>query len=106
MNEGSQQSTELRTTIWLASLWGFGLAVLNTAFTLFAKWAINAKSLGAHDMGLALALAFSSGVSMWISFIAIPVFILSMLGAAFLNRKAALWFAAAAVISAVPALMW
>lgn len=102
MKRNDQTLTKFQIVIRWAGLLALGLAVLNVALAGFAKWAINAPSLGAHDMGLALTLAFGGAGTLFVSVIAVPVFALLAPVAFFFYRPATLWFVMAALISIVP----
>jgi hypothetical protein len=69
---------------------------------LFCEWAINADSLGAHDMGLALSCATIGALLLLGSVYAVPV--LAGLGALtlYFQRPAGFRFLIAAAVAAVP----
>lgn len=102
MKRNDQTLTRFQVAIRWAGWFALGLAILNVALAGFAKWAINAPSLGAHDMGLALALAFGGAGTLFVSFIAVPVFVLLTLVAIYFYRPSALWFFIAAIMSVIP----
>jgi hypothetical protein len=107
MNDASHH----RHRISAKALWGSriiaAVAILNAAFALFARWAVNAEAFGEHDLGRAIAFSFAGGASWLAAGFAAPALMLLALCAAFLHRKAALWLLAAAVVNAVPvAIYW
>jgi hypothetical protein len=87
-------------------VWGSWLsvagAVLVTVTALFCRWGVNAESLGAHDQGLATALAFVGAVALIGSTFAVPLLAILGVLALFFQRRAALRFLAATAICAVP----
>jgi hypothetical protein len=90
-----------RILAW-SSWFALGASALTTVVALFAFWGVNAESVGAHDAGLALLLAFTSGFALVGSLYAAPVLTLIGLGSLFLHRDAGLRFLAAAVIISIP----
>ena len=97
----NQQPSKSKAILRWVGFSAFGLSVLNAVLLFFGTWAVNAQYLGAHDMGLALALAFGGSVNLLVALVAAPIFTSLALIAAFVCRKAVPWFAAAGVISAI-----
>lgn len=91
----------IRIPAW-SSWFALGASVLTTVAAFLAHLGVNAESLGAHDAGLALSLAFVSGFALIGSMYAAPALTLSGLGSMFLHRDAGLRFPAAAVIISIP----
>jgi hypothetical protein len=96
-----KQPSKSKIILRWAGFSAFGLSILNAVLLIFGTWAINAPHFGAHDMGLALALAFGGSVNLLVALVATPIFIVLALIAAFVCREAVLWFAAAGVVSAI-----
>lgn len=77
-------------------------AILIAATALFCQWGVNAESLGAHDAGVALFLAFVGAATLIGSTYAAPV--LGVLGALSFTfqRHTAVRFLAAGVACGLP----
>jgi hypothetical protein len=80
----------------------FGFALLNTLALAFSGWAVNARALGARDMGMGLAFAGTFAVTLTAS-VNLALFCTVMAaGAWFISGRAALWLLAAALVSGLP----
>ncbi|HYT77029.1 MAG TPA: hypothetical protein VEL79_19900 [Vicinamibacterales bacterium] len=80
----------------------FVLALVNSAFGLLSKGAVNARALGAHDLGIAIASAYGTAFSLIVGLFAAPVLLLAAGAALFADRRTAFWLLAAAIVSAIP----
>lgn len=85
-----------------------GLAVLTAATVLFCRWAINAQSLGARDMGLALDFSIVVAAASVGALYAVPILVALGVLSLFLQRRIAVTFLAAGAVSALPlaVMMW
>lgn len=68
-------------------------------------WAIDAKALGGQDAGLALALAYLTAYSLYVSMVAAPLLVLTGLLMMAFHRDAGLRFLAAGALAALPLTM-
>jgi len=91
----------IRILAW-SSWFVLGASAITALVASLAHWGVNAESLGAHDAGVALFLAFVSAFALIGSLYAAPVLTLIGLGSMFLHRDAGLRFLAAAVIISIP----
>lgn len=91
----------LRFLDWLSWLI-LGVAVLASVAGLFSVWAVNAESLGAHDLGLAILLSFSGAISIAASTYAVPVLAFVGIPLLFVRRDAGLRLLAAGVACSIP----
>lgn len=73
-----------------------------TAATLVAAWAVNARSYGAQDAGLALTLSYFTAFGLYASMFSAPVLTLAGLATLFLHRDAGLRLLAAGVVASLP----
>jgi hypothetical protein len=97
-------------TKWLdAASWScLGIAAIVAIVAVAGHWAINAEAFGAHDMGLALNLAFASSLAligaMWVA----PVLFIAGAVALRADRRAGRRLLLAAGVLAVPIVvsMW
>ena len=87
----------LAWTSWLT----LAAALLAAATALIARWGVNAESLGAHDAGMALYLAFLGAYASIGALYAAPVLALAGLASLPYQRDAALRFLAAAGVCAL-----
>jgi hypothetical protein len=69
---GSSRMTWLHAVSWLC----LGIAVVVAIVAIAGHWAINAEAFGAHDMGLALSLAFASSLPLIGAMWAAPVLLI------------------------------
>jgi hypothetical protein len=96
-------SAPLATRVLAWGSWlSLGGAVLTALTALFCQWGVNAESLGARDMGLALHLASVAAIALVGSLYAAPV--LAALGflSLFLQRRIGFRFLAAGAVTALP----
>lgn len=82
-----------------------GIATLLTSVAVAGHWAINAEAFGAHDLGLALTLAFASSLALIGTAWAAPVFVMVGILILRVHRQSAWRILLAAVILAVPILV-
>lgn len=101
------RSTSTRLLL-LASALSLAGALLVALTALFCHWAVNARSLGARDLGLGVSFAFVGATALMASIYAAPAFTLLAVVSFPFQRRAALRFLAAALASALPvvALAW
>ncbi len=101
MNHADNKPLVTRLLAW-ASWLCLGGAVVIAVTALFCQWGINAESLGARDMGLALYLTFVGAVALVGSIYAAPVFAVLGLLSLFLERRTGFRFLAASAVTALP----
>ena len=87
--------------VWLSWIL-FGVALLNTLALAFSGWAVNARALGARDMGMGLLLAGSYAATLAASVNLALLCTVLAAGAWFISGRAALWLFAAALMSGLP----
>ena len=101
MSQSVNAHWTVRGLSWLSWL-SLGGAVLLAVTALFCHWGVNADSLGARDMGLALFLAAVAAVALVGSVYAVPVLVALGIVGLFLQRSAGVRFLVAAAGTAVP----
>ncbi|MGM0553777.1 MAG: hypothetical protein ACQETK_08270 [Pseudomonadota bacterium] len=92
----------IKRTLHIASwvcLTASGLAAVTA---LIGRWAVNAEAFGAHDLGLAVFLAFISSVAFIAATWSAPVFVLAGLVAQRVNQQSGLRLIIAGALSVVP----
>lgn len=89
----------------IASWICLGAAALLVVTALVSRWAINAEAFGAHDLGLAVFLAFLSSVTVIAATWSSPALLLAGLLGHRVNKRAGTRLLAAGVLNAVP-LAW
>lgn len=91
----------VRWLAWLSRL-SVAAAIVTALIALVSRYGVNAPSLGAHQLGLAIDFSFVLALALIGAFYAVPV--LLVLGAVtfYFQRHAAYRFFAAAAICALP----
>lgn len=85
-----------------------GIAVVVAIVAVAGHWAINAEAFGAHDMELALSLAFASSLALFGAMWAAPAFVVAGALSLRVHRRAGWRLMLVAAVLAVPivASMW
>jgi hypothetical protein len=91
----------MRAFTWLGRL-SVALAILAAATSLFCKYAVNAQSLGAHDLKIAIVSATVGAIAVMAMVCALPVLLVIGAIAWFFQRQSAYCFFAAIAICLVP----
>lgn len=107
MNNTARPSLVKKVLVW-GSWFSLLSAVLSALAILFSLWAVNAKHLGIHDMGLALFFSYVAAAALVGSLYAAPALVLLGGASLLFQRRAGLRFLAAGVVCAVPlaVVMW
>jgi hypothetical protein len=93
----------LATRVLVCVSWiSLGGAVLTAVTALFCQWSVNAESLGARDLGLALHLASIGAIALVGSLYAAPLLVTLGFLSLFFQRRAGFRFLAAGAVTALP----
>lgn len=100
---------DTRSKILHAASWiCLGLAAAVASVAVAGHWAINAEAFGAHDLGLALTLAFASSMALLGAMWGSPVFVAAGVLVLRAHRQAGWRMLLAGVVLSVPVVvsMW
>lgn len=101
MSQTAGASLGTRVLAWVGWL-SLTLAVLTAATVLFCQWGINAESIGARDMGMAMNFAIVVAVASVGALYAVPVLVVLGVFLLFFQRRAGITFLAAGAVTALP----
>lgn len=74
-------------------------SALFTVTALIGRWAVNAEGIGAHDLGLAVFLAFISSIAFIAAMWSAPIFVIAGLVAQRMDKFSGLRLIAAGALS-------